>query len=198
MCLWLKLGSSTFCPEFIWFKCCIIWNVLTHVSDWLWLLGSCLWKSSSCGPHPLMCSYVEKRWSANPCWTCDGSLRAGLQESQVCAEAPDLGPSRSCGQAQCVIELGWHLGLGEVGKYKVYNDVQMKLRLEQNCHPFVVLGGKIRTESWSSTMPRCDLYSKKWSRRSRVQDSKHQLSSRLAGMKSHNDTENIHPGLYNS
>lgn len=37
-----------------------------------------------------MCSYVEKRWSATPCWTCDGSLRAGLQESQVCAEAPDL------------------------------------------------------------------------------------------------------------
>lgn len=97
----------------------------------------------------------------------------------------DLGPSRSHGQAQsqCVIELRWHLRLGEVAKYKVYNDVQMELRLEQNCHPSVVLGGKVKTESWPSTMPRCDLYTKKWSRRSRVQDSKHQLSNRLAAMK---------------
>lgn len=79
----------------------------------------------------------------------------------------DLGPSRSCGQAQCVIELRWQLSLGEVAKYKVYNDIQMKLCLEQNCHPSVVLGGKIRTESWPSTMPRCDLYTNKWSLRSR-------------------------------
>lgn len=61
----------------------------------------------------------------------------------------DLGPSRSRGQAQsqCAIELRWHLGLEEVAIYKVYNNVQTKLRLEQNCHPSVVLGGKIRTES---------------------------------------------------
>lgn len=98
----------------------------------------------------------------------------------------DLGPSRSRGQAQsqCAIELRWHLGLEEVAIYKVYNNVQTKLRLEQNCHPSVVWGGKIRTESWPSTMPRCDLYTKKWSCRKRVQDSKHQLSNRLAAMKS--------------
>lgn len=86
----------------------------------------------------------------------------------------DLGLSRSRGQAQsqCVIELRWHLGLGEVAKYKVYNDIQMKLRLEQNCHPSVVSGGKVRKESWPSTMPRCDLYTEKQSCRSRVQDSK--------------------------